>query len=76
MSSPVTGYYHKKLQTLGGCIFKLGSNADLLSLWDKLLKTQIDDEAHGLMRSRILMDLYTQLYLARSMELRNYYHFH
>lgn len=74
VSSPVTGYYHKKLQTLGGCIFKLGSNADLLSLWDKLLKTQIDDEAHGLMRSRILMDLYTQLYLARSMELSNSYH--
>ena len=74
VSSPVTGYYHQKLQTLGGCIFKLGSNADLLSLWDKLLKTQIDDEAHGLMRSRILTDLYTQLYLARSMELSNSYH--
>lgn len=74
VSSPITGYYHKKLQTLGGCIFKLGSNADLLSLWDKLLKTQIDDEAHGLMRSRILTNLYTQLYLARSMELSNSYH--
>ena len=74
VSSPITGYYHQKLETLGGCIFKLSSNADLLSIWEKLQKTQTDDEVHGLIRSRTLMDLYTQLYLTRSLELSNSYH--
>ena len=74
VSSPISSYYHKKLASLGSCIFKLSSNADLLSIWEKLQKMQIDDEAHGLMRSRVLMNLYTQLYLARSLELSNSYH--
>ncbi|MCI9034061.1 MAG: helix-turn-helix transcriptional regulator [Lachnospiraceae bacterium] len=74
VSSPISSYFHKKLETLGGCIFKMDSNVDTRALWEQLLKLQTDDETYGLMRSHALIALYTQLYLSRSKELAGSYH--
>lgn len=74
VSEPISCYYHQKLELLGGCIFHLPSNSDTFALWEQLLKNQTDDEAHALIRSRDLVSFYTQLYLARSMELNGSYH--
>lgn len=70
VSSPVSSYYHQKLENMGGCIFRLTSDPDALFLWERFLKKQNDDEIHGLMRAQELLAFYTQLYLTRSMQLR------
>lgn len=68
VSLPVSCYYHQKLETLGGCISDLDSDPDALAIWQRFLKIQEDTEIHGLMRSRELTALYTQLCLSRSMK--------
>lgn len=74
VSSPISSYYCRKLETMGGCTFRLASDADALLLWERFLKNQIDDEIHGLMRSRELLAFYTQLYLTRTMQLQGSRH--
>ncbi len=74
VSLPVSSYYHQKMEHMGGCIFRLSSDPDSRILWESLLADQEDDEAHGLMRSRTLTALYTQLYLTRSMQLHGSRH--
>lgn len=74
VSSPISSYYCRKLETMGGCIFRLASDADALLLWERFLKDQIDDEVHGLMRSQELLAFYTQLYLTRTMQLQGSRH--
>lgn len=68
VTTPVSAYYHQKLNTPEGCIFHLGKDPDSLSVWERLLKIQDDDEAHGLMRANGLVSLYTQLYLSRAVQ--------
>lgn len=74
VSSPVSSYYHGKLESLGGCLFSLQAEPDALLHWELLLKNQTDDEAHALIRSRELIALYTQLYLSQSSKLHGSYH--
>lgn len=71
---PVSSYYHKKLAAFGSCVFPLDSEPDALALWKHFLKIQEDTEIHGLMRSRELIALYTQLCLSRAMSQRGSYH--
>lgn len=66
VSPSVSAYYHQKLSTPDGCVFQLEQDTDSLSVWERLMKIQNDDEAHSLMRSRELVSLYTQLYLSRA----------
>lgn len=74
VSPPVSSYYHQKMDSMGGCIFRLSSDADALAWWKRLIGDRIDDEMHGLMRSRTLVSLYTQLYLTRAMQLQGARH--
>lgn len=74
VSSPISAYYCQKLEEMGGCIFRLSSDPEALLLWERFLKNQTDDEAHGLMRSRDLLAFYTQLYLTRTMQLHGSRH--
>lgn len=74
VSPSLSSYYHQKMENMGGCIFRLSSDSDALVLWEKLLKDQTDDEMHGLIRSQILVSLYTQLYLTRTMQLHGSRH--
>ena len=74
VSTPVSAYYHQKLESLGGCIFRLEKDADSLSLWERFLKIQDDDEIHALMRSQSLLSLYTQLYLFYAVQREGSYH--
>ena len=74
VSTPVSAYYHQKLESLGGCIFRLEKDADSLSLWERFLKIQDDDEIHALMRSQSLLSLYTQLYLFYAVQREGSHH--
>ena len=66
VSSPVSCYYHQKLESLNGCITNLNTDSDALTLWKSFLKIEEDDETHALMRSGKLTALYTALYLSHS----------
>lgn len=74
VSSPISSYYHQKLESMGGCIFRLSSDPDALFLWKQFLKNQSDDEVHGLIRSKELVAFYTQLFLTRTMQLQGSRH--
>lgn len=74
VSTPVSSYYYQKSETLGGCIFPLDSDPDALAAWKRFLRIQEDTEIHGLMRSRELTALYTQLCLSRAVKLQGSYH--
>lgn len=74
VSPSVSSYYHRKMEGMGGCIFRLSSDSDALVLWEKLINDRTDDETHGLLRARTLVALYTQLYLTRTMQLHGSRH--
>ncbi len=69
VSSPISSYYHQKLESLDGCISNLDTDSDALTLWKDFLKIEEDDEAHALMRSGKLTALYMALYISHSVSL-------
>lgn len=59
---------------LGNFIYRLDKHAELLAAWEKLLHTDTDDELHRIIRSRILVDFFAQLYLIQSAERTGLFH--
>lgn len=74
VSTTVFDFYLQKIQSLGDFIFKLDKYSDVLAAWEKVLRNDIDDEIHGMMRSRELVNFFTQLYLVRAIEQSGSYH--
>lgn len=74
VSTTVLEYYMEKILELGNFIYRLDRHAELLTAWEKLLHTDTDDELHGIIRSRILVDFFAQLYLLQSVERTGFFH--
>ena len=74
VSTTMLEYYMEKILELGNFIYRLEGHADIQSAWEKLLGTEIDDELHGIIRSRELVDFFTQLYLIQAAERTGLYH--
>ena len=74
VSTSVLEYYHQKILALGNFIYKLDKYPDVRSAWEQVLKNTVDDEIHGVMRSRQLVNFFTQLYLVRTVEQTGSYH--
>lgn len=74
VSASLSDYYYQKLSALGGCTFKPAAGSELWDIWQRISGPDTDDEAHGLVRCRELVSLYTQLYLTRLSQLRGAYH--
>lgn len=74
VTAPISSYFYQKLESLDSCVYHLDKDADALSLWERLLKIEDDDETHSLIRSRELVSFYTQLYLSASMRQSGSYH--
>ena len=66
--------YLQKIYLLGNFIYRLDRYTDVLAAWEQVLRNNIDTEIHGMMRSRDLVNLFTQLYLARAVEQTGSYH--
>ena len=66
--------YLQKIYLLGNFIYRLDRYSDVLAAWEQVLRNNIDTEIHGMMRSRDLVNLFTQLYLARAVEQTGSYH--
>ncbi len=73
VSRPVTDYYYSKLCDTS-CIFKLTSYSNLMPIWEQLRKEDTDDHTHALIHSKLLVQLYTELFLLRSLEASDTYH--
>lgn len=67
-------YYFMKLFELGDFVYRLDKYPDVLAAWEQVLKNDTDDVLHGIMRSRELVGLFTQLYLVRAIERTGSYH--
>ena len=73
VSRTVTEYYYKKLCSDSTC-FKLTSYSNVMPIWEQLRKEQEDDYAHALIRAKLLIQLYTELFVLRSLEASDSYH--
>lgn len=73
-STTVLDYYLQKIYALGDFVYKLDKYSDVLAAWEQVLRIDIDDEVHGIIRSRELVNFFTQLYLVRSIEKTGSYH--
>ncbi|MBE5876073.1 MAG: helix-turn-helix transcriptional regulator [Lachnospiraceae bacterium] len=73
VSRPVTDYYYSKLCD-DSCVFKLTSYSNFLPLWEQLRKEDANDYTHALIRAKLLVQLYTELFLLRSLEASDSYH--
>ncbi len=67
-------YYDKKIRSLGDFIFRLDKYSDILAALEQVLRNNTDDELHGILRSRDLINFFTQLYLVRAIERTGSYH--
>lgn len=65
---PVTEIYYAKCCPNHNCFFALDPYTELPSIWNQLLQKNQDSELHALLRSRTLIQLYTELYLSRKKE--------
>lgn len=74
VSTTVLEYYLQKIHALGNFIYKLDKYSDVLAAWEQVLRNNIDGEIHGIMRSRELINFFTQLYLVRAIEQTGSYH--
>lgn len=67
-------YYFLKMLAFGDFIYRLDKYSDIRAEWEQILRNDIDDELHGITRSRALVNLFTQLYLVRATEFNASYH--
>lgn len=74
VSTTVLEYYLYKIQNTGDFIYRLDKYPDIRAAWEQVLKNNIDSEIHGIMRSRELVNFFTQLYLVRTIEQTGSYH--
>lgn len=74
VSTCVLDFYYQKILASGNFIFRLDKYSDVLASWEQVLHNTIDDEVHGVIRSRELVNFFTQLYLVRIIERTNSYH--
>lgn len=68
VSTVVLDYYFQKIYNFGDFIYRLDKFPDVRASWEQVLRNDTDDEIHGITRSRELVGLFTQLYLARAAE--------
>lgn len=74
VSTSILQYYFKKILELDHFILKLEKYADILNIWEQVLKNNIDDEIHGIIRAKELISLFSQIYLACVIEQTGSYH--
>lgn len=74
VSVPILEFYYEKIILLGNFIYRLDKYSDVLSAWEQILKNTVDDEIHGVIRSRELINFFTQLYLVRTIEQKGSYY--
>ncbi|MDE6055234.1 MAG: helix-turn-helix transcriptional regulator [Lachnospiraceae bacterium] len=74
VSTLILEYYLQKIFSLGNFIYRLDKYSDVLAAWEQVLRNTIDTELHGIMRSRELVNFFTQLYLVRAIEQTGSYH--
>lgn len=74
VSAGILSYYDKKIRSLGDFIFRLDKYSDILAALEQVLRNNTDDELHGILRSRDLINFFTQLYLVRAIERTGSYH--
>lgn len=74
VSITILEYYLQKIHSLGNFIYRLDKYSDILAAWEQLLRNNTDTEIHGIIRSRELVNLFTQLYLVRAIEQTGSYH--
>lgn len=67
-------YYLQKIHHLGNFIYRLDKYSDILTAWEQILRINSDTELHSIMRSRELVNFFTQLYLVRAVEQTGSYH--
>ncbi len=73
VSRSVTEYYYAKLCEQS-CVFKLTSYSNIISVWEQLRKEDENDYTHALIRAKLLVQLYTELFVLRSLEASTSYH--
>lgn len=74
VSTGMLQFYFQKILASGNFIYRLDKYSDVLAAWEQVLHNTIDDEVHGVMRSRELVNFFTQLYLVRKIEQTGSYH--
>lgn len=74
VSTSVLEFYFQKILSFGEFIYKLDKYPDVLTAWDQVLRNNVDDEIHGIMRSKELVCFFSQLYLVRAIEQTGSYH--
>lgn len=74
VSTSVLEFYYQKILSLGDFIYRLDKYPDVRTAWEQILRNTVDDELHGVMRSRDLVNFFTQLYLVRTIEQTGSYH--
>lgn len=74
VSTPVLEYYFKKILELDHFVLKLEKCADVRNTWEQVLRNDIDDEIHGILRAKELVVLFSQIYLACAIEHTGSYH--
>lgn len=74
VSTGVVDYYYQKIRSMGDFIYRLDRHSDVLAAWEQVLRNTIDDEIHGALRAREIVNLFTQLYLERAIEQTGSYH--
>lgn len=67
-------YYLDKIQEMGSFLYRLDKYPDVFSAWEQVLRNTTDDEIHGILRARELVDLFTQLYLVHAAKQNGSYH--
>ncbi|MBQ7943010.1 MAG: AraC family transcriptional regulator [Lachnospiraceae bacterium] len=73
VSRTITEYYYSKLCTQS-CTFKLTPYSNLMPIWEQLRKEEENDYTHALIRAKLLVQLYTELFILRSLEASDSYH--
>ena len=74
VTTPISAYFHQKLEASGSCVFHLDKDTEAFSAWEHFLKIKEADEMHCLMRSRELFIFYTQLCLSNALQQTGSYH--
>lgn len=64
----ILDYYINKIYEKGNIIYRLGSNIDAQIYLEQILKNYIDDEIHGILRSKDITKLFSHLCIAATLE--------
>lgn len=68
----VTDYYYSKLCS-SSCVFHITPYSNIMPILEQIQKEDVDDELHALIRAKLLVSFYTELYILRSLEARETY---